>query len=408
MRVIDIAVKDLRQILRDWKSALFMVVMPILFTVFFGLVFNPSSPDGEKADTRLPLGWINQDAGGLVSANLEKLVEQSDTLRIISLEEGDAQKIAAQVSKGELAAAVRIPAGYSQAILAGEPASLEVIADQGTAAGHTAVTSLETISTRLFSALESAQISLEMHLVQAAFSNETARQRFLEDTFTRSVTAWQTPPFSVVLQPATNAPSAEGQTIQVTGFTQSSAGMIVQFAVFGLINSAMILVLERKTRCLQRLLAAPIKRAEIIGGHLLAMFTLLLGQQLILILLGQFLFGVNYLRQPLAILLMAIALASWASSLGLLIGAVAKSEDQVVVLCLIAMFLFSRAGRRLVSPGCGGQSFFRHWASATFRLGDGWFSEYSDARLGIFFRVDAGRSAAGLHDRLLWIGAVVF
>ena len=42
MRVIDLALKDLLQIVRDWKAALFMVVMPIIFTMFFGFAFGGS------------------------------------------------------------------------------------------------------------------------------------------------------------------------------------------------------------------------------------------------------------------------------------------------------------------------------------------------------------------------------
>ncbi len=53
------------------------------------------------------------------------------------------------------------------------------------------------------------------------------------------------------------------------GFVQASSGMIVQFAVFSLLTSAMVLVLERKGKTLERLCTTPISRAEIIGGHVL-------------------------------------------------------------------------------------------------------------------------------------------
>jgi ABC-type Na+ efflux pump permease subunit len=76
---------------------------------------------------------------------------------------------------------------------------------------------------------------------------------------------------------------------------QSSAGMIAQFAMFGLINSSMLLVLERKSRCLQRLLTTPVMRAQIMAGHILAMFVIVFLQETLLVLLGQFVFGVDYL-----------------------------------------------------------------------------------------------------------------
>ena len=120
--------------------------------------------------------------------------------------------------------------------------------------------------------------------------------------------------------------------------------MIVQFAIFGLITSAMILVLERKTRVLQRMLTTPIRQAEVIGGHVLAMFLVVFIQEVILVILGQYAFGVDYFRQPWAVLVIMVALALWAASLGLLIGAISTKEDQVIVLSLVAMFVFAAMG----------------------------------------------------------------
>jgi len=50
VRVVDLALKDLLQVIRDWKSLLFLVVMPILFTLFFGAIFGSS---GAADDPRL-------------------------------------------------------------------------------------------------------------------------------------------------------------------------------------------------------------------------------------------------------------------------------------------------------------------------------------------------------------------
>ena len=93
--------------------------------------------------------------------------------------------------------------------------------------------------------------------------------------------------------------------------------MMVQFSIFGLITSAMVLVLERKSGTLQRLLSSPIRKAEVITGHILAMFLIIFMQQLVLVLLGQFVFGVDYLRQPMAILIVIIVLAFLGCELGL-------------------------------------------------------------------------------------------
>ena len=343
MRWIDLALKDLKQVVRDWKSALFLVVMPVLFTLFFGLVLNPVL-SGDQGDARLPVGVINQDPAGAAGASLVRLLEGSSVIRPHLLEGGEITRASQMVTDGDLAAVLAIPAGYSDGLMGDQAASVEVIADQSTPSGNTASTAVETVVNRLRGAVETAHISAEAYAGQVGFEGEAARRAYLSEALDQAVAAWSDPPLSVQVELATGNAGRENTTASISGFIQSSSGMIVQFAIFGLITSAMILVLERKTGVLQRMLTTPIRRAEVIGGHLLAMFLVVFVQETILVILGQYAFGVDYFRQPWAVLVMMVALALWAASLGLLIGAISKKEDQVIVLSLVAMFIFAAMG----------------------------------------------------------------
>jgi len=148
MRLLDIALKDLLQIARDWKSALFLVLMPILFTFFFGLVFNPIFA-AQESDPRLPVGIVNEDAQGGLGVKLAALVEASDVIRPVILDENEAEAAGTLVKDGDMAAAVAIPASYSERLLADEEATLTVIADESSPAGQTAITAVESASNRL-------------------------------------------------------------------------------------------------------------------------------------------------------------------------------------------------------------------------------------------------------------------
>ena len=237
------------------------------------------------------------------------------------------------VIDGELAAVVVIPSGYTDRVLADHPTALDVIIDQNQSAGQTASRALETVSGRLLGAVEAAHISQSAN-----------PQSNLKDNLADAMTAWQDPALTVAVIKATGDSTEAVGTTSASGYAQASAGMMVQFSIFGLITSAMVLVLERKSGTLQRLLSSPIRRYEIITGHVLAMFCIVFAQQLILVLVGQFVFGVHYARQPLAILLMVTVLSLWAASLGLLISAISRKEDQVITLSLIAMFVFAALG----------------------------------------------------------------
>jgi ABC-type multidrug transport system, permease component len=332
MRILDLAFKDLSQILRDWKSGLFLLVMPLLFTLFFGFVMGSASAPKPDVDPRLPIGVIDQD-GGSLATNLKTLLENSEVVRPVVLEEKDAKQLNQMVEDGALAAVVIIPDGYTTQLLADQPGMLEVIVNQSQPAGQTASRALETVTGRLLGAVEAAHISKSAN-----------QQSNLQDSLGKAIAAWEEPALTVSVEKATGNTTQNDQAASSSGYAQASAGMMVQFSIFGLITSAMVLVLERKSRTLQRLLSSPIRRVEVIAGHVLAMFCIVFTQQLILVFVGQFVFGVDYVRQPLAILLMITVLSLWAASLGLLISAISRKEDQVITLSLIAMFTFAAMG----------------------------------------------------------------
>ncbi len=339
MRAIDLAGKDLLQIMRDWKSALFLVVMPILFTLFFGFILAPSDNGG---DARLLVGVVNQDVSGDLADHLRAVLAASDVIRPVALEEVGADSIDQQVQDGALAAALIVPEGFSRKALAGDALPLIIVADQATTAGQTAYHGTETAVARFMSALQAAQISAEEYDARAGFADERARMAYLREAVGLAAAEWQQPPLRVATEKATGV--AAGRDLVPSGFAQSSPGMMVQFAIFGLITSAMVLVVERKTGALKRLLATPTRRATVIGGHLLAMFLVVFFQQILLVAVGHVFFGVDYLRAPGATLAMLLSLSLWAASLGLLIGALGQREEQVITWSLIAMFVFAGLG----------------------------------------------------------------
>ena len=352
MRLLDLARKDLLQIIRDWKSALFLVVMPILFTLFFGFILSPGEAEG---DPRLPVGFVNQDPASSLAASLEELLAASDVVRPVALSEAEAADVDEAIRDGDLAAALILPEGFDPQALGDEAPQLAVVADRTTTAGQTAYSGIDTAVSRLMGAVETAHISADQYAAQAGFESEAARQRYLAEAVGLAIAQWQEPPLRVATEQATGA-TDEGAEAP-SGFAQSSPGMMVQFAIFGLITSAMVLVMERKSDALQRLLTTPIRRATVIGGHIGAMFTVVFLQQVLLVAVGQLAFGVNYLQAPLATLAMMVTLSLWAASLGLLIGALATQEEQVITWSLIAMFLFAALGGAWFPLEVAGEAF---------------------------------------------------
>jgi ABC-2 type transport system permease protein len=106
--------------------------------------------------------------------------------------------------------------------------------------------------------------------------------------------------------------------------------MMINFILFSLTTVGVALIVERKNFTLMRLMTTRVRRSELIAGKIVGMFALTFVQQTILIGIGQFVFGVDYLRDPAALLLMMIALSVVASTLGLLLASLLKTQQALI------------------------------------------------------------------------------
>ncbi len=330
MRILDITLKDLTQILRDKRSLLFLVAMPIVFTLFMGFAYNSGGDTETATDARLPLGWVNNDPGGWLSARLFDLLSQSDSVRLVELAPDG---VTASVRQGEVAGALIVPVGYSGQTPAG-PRQLTLITDLNTPAGQSLFQTLRAPITHLLSSIEIARLSAQTVGAPDEF----------EPSFSAALQAWAETDSAGLVKVEMAVAEPEQAWYGDNPYNQASPGILVQFAIFGLVTSGQILVQERKTRTLQRMRSTTLHAWQIVAGHLLAMFALVFLQEILLIVFGQLVLGVNYAREPLGTLLVSVALGLWIASMGLLIGVLVKDDAQVILFSLIGMFVFSALG----------------------------------------------------------------
>ncbi|HVN16540.1 MAG TPA: ABC transporter permease, partial [Anaerolineales bacterium] len=319
IRIFDIATKDLMQLMRDFKTFMFLLIMPIVFTFIFGFAFGGFG--GSKADSRLPVGYLSLD-NNWATDSLHDILANSDVIRLDQNPFRSQSDLEAAVAKGDLAAAIIVPDGYGKAMLENKTVHLTVIADTGSTAWTTVEAELIASLTRFDSALRTATIMEDTIGDRAPF-------RY---SFKQTLDAWKDPPIAVVETTSSVIKKSDDQSASLA---HTSPGMMLQFAIAGLLTAAQIIVTERKSRTLQRLLTTSARRIHILLGHFLAIFALIFGQFIFLIAFGQFLLKVDYLRLPSATFLVAFCAALCISALGLLIGVLARTEEQAVTFSLI-------------------------------------------------------------------------
>lgn len=333
MRIFDIAFKDFWQIYRDKKAWLFLLAMPVLFTIFMGFAYRSGEAGGNK-DTRLSLGWVNQDMAGLLTERLQELLAASEAVKLVEV---DPLQVNEKVQQGKLAGALLVPVNYSGQIRQGVNSQLTLVANTTTASGQTVYQTVRAAITQVLGSAEISRLSGET-------TGKAGDVTEFNLTFAAASQAWQDMDSIELVRVDLATAEPDQAWYGDNPYNMASPGILVQFAIMGLVSCGQILFSERKLRTLQRMLTTSLHTWQIIAGHLMAMFACVFIQVALLIVFGQIALQVNYLRQPLAILAISVALSGWVAALGLLISVAAKDDSQVVLFSLMAMFIFSALG----------------------------------------------------------------
>ena len=325
-RLWYITTKDLLETRRDRLAALFTIVLPVIFTVFLGLLIGGGGPQS------LPLAVANADQGA-VSQELVALLQKSP---VLDLKTYDAAAVDKAVQDQKVAAGLLIPAGFSAGLEAGSSVTVTVVRVQTSSGAQSAAEAIQTavgsltaefLAAKTAAAQVSAATGKPVDAALAAAAGQLAKSSLAAPVVTVDVV---------------DSGTAAGQ--HPGGFKQSSPGELVNWILFSLLTIATGIVTERRMGSMRRLASVGVSKSTILGGKTLAMVIITLIQQVLLILLGQYAFNVDYFRGPLALILVMISLSCLAASLGLLISALFRTEQAVIATTVISAMLLAALG----------------------------------------------------------------
>lgn len=326
-RVWHIATKELLQNRRDPLALLFTIVLPLVFTVFLGLLI----PTGEDEGS-LPLAVADADRTPVAA----ELVQQLEASSLLELEAMPASEIDSAVQDQKVAAGLIIPEGFGSAMQSGRPVALTFVRVQTSTGAQSVWQAVESILSESNTRTAAATAAAEQ---LAAATGDSVDGDLLESARSAVDAQMATPVIQVTVKD-----DGGSATSEAGGFNQSSTGSLVNWVLFGLLGVSSTVVLERRLGLLRRLSVTGVRARQIIGGKMLAMVILTFLQQLLLVLVGQFAFGVDYFNSPVALLVTMISLSVMAAAFGLLIASVFHTEQAVVATTVITALLLAALG----------------------------------------------------------------
>ncbi len=333
MRIIyHIALHDVRVFLKNPGTLVSMIVLPLVMAFALGLGIGALN----NAPDRIRIDVVDNDQSVLSANFLNDLRTANTTLRLCPFDntdddycelEGDNNLTDAwaveRLADNTSLALIEIPAGFQEKLQAGEPVSIIYRSNESAAAPSYILQAVQAVVQRMGGALVAAQVGVNIADDAIEFDSDAERGAFRETVYDRAAGLWAENPVSVDYQ----LTEAQQTSNTQAGFGQSVPGMATMFAMFMVFTGMGNLMLERKNWTLPRLVTLPITRGQILAGKILMYFSLGILEFLIVFALG-ILLGVNFGRDPLALLLVMVAFAMCSAALTFAISTLLRSEMQ--------------------------------------------------------------------------------
>jgi ABC-2 type transport system permease protein len=305
---LQIALKDLLLGVRDRSALAIAIAAPL------GLAFILSNLLGGAGDSSLDvrLAVVDRDAGPVAQAYLDDVLGALDRAGVATIRRADDPSAARALAReGEVAAAILLPPGLSEAVATGRPAEISLVTDPGSRVGAQIAAS----ATRRFASEVNA---IRLSVATALDPTGVPPDRRTLEELTQGARAIAPP---AVL---TTDRAADRQFDTKTFF---AAGMAVFFLFFTASLAASSLLRERRQGTLARLVAAPLSGASIVLGKALYTFLLGLGSMAVLVLASRLLMGARW-GQPLAVAVVVIAGVFAATGIQSLVTTLAQTDEQ--------------------------------------------------------------------------------
>jgi ABC-2 type transport system permease protein len=351
-KILTITWKDINVIFRDGAGVILMIAGPLVLTLGLGLITGSFGRDDAPTISRIPVLIVNQDGGALAAA-FDDLMRSDDLGDLLAAEAWNDEAAALeQVRRGDAAAVVVIPAGFSDSLTpdpaSGElpaPVALRVYGDPGAPIGAAVVRSIaEEFTNRVQTNVTAVRLALTHLATSGAVAPAdlpTVGQEMSERLVGGDTAA---PPITV------RAESVEtGGEAGFNALAFFAPAMALLFLMYAVTLGARTLISERREGTLARMLAAPVSTAQVLSGKVAGIFMTGFIQLGVLILLTTVMFRLNW-GQPLGVLLLVVAAALAATGWGLLLASLSSNAGQITAMGTALMLIFGILGGSFV-PG---------------------------------------------------------
>lgn len=301
MKPVAIAKVNLVRFFRNRSVVFTVFLLPMLIVLLLGAM------QGGASVPKLGFVALGEDT---FTGELLGILEGVGGFEVVQID--DESQAVRQVERGALRAALVVPAGYEATLRSGGDVEIRLVTR--------AAQELQGI-TEMIDAAVTRQSTL---LRSARFAEQKGAGTFDEALAVAEITQTKLPAVIVMA-------SVAGEPFILAGLGQFDVyaqGMLVLFMFITTLGGAATLVQSRQLRVTQRMFSTPTAVRTMLAGEALSRFTIAIIQGAFIFIGTWLVFGVDW-GSPIGSALTIIAFALVSTSGAMLLGAMAKTEQQV-------------------------------------------------------------------------------
>jgi ABC-2 type transport system permease protein len=377
-RAFIVAIREVRTYLQDKADLAFSLLLPIVIFALMYFAFGGESLFHGTAHI------VNEDEGGAYSAVFLEQLEAIDVLDVELLAAEDAD---AKLEDSDLLMVIYIPEDFSENLASGEPAQL-LFKQRGNGGDEGQI-----VASLVYGVAEQMnqefQVYSELNSALAEYDIPRERINITVENYLDQERA--SPVIGVNEQTVGSSPDPVNLFLP---------GVVTMFVLFAITLSARAIVEERRKGTLERLLTTRLSVGQLFVGKFLANVSRGFVQTLILLILAYIVFQIFTPLTFIECLVIALIFAAAASALGMVIAAVARSEDGATWIAVFFTMVMVMLGGTFFEIGEGSalytisQFSINTYANSAFKtiISEGG----SLANLGLELGVMAGVAVVGL------------
>ena len=314
-----IARRDLLDLWRSKMLLFFFILFPILMMSMFGYIYpptpksNPTTGYIGTAFPNLPVSLVQMDDGQTANLVASQFIQISGQQRLFTVSESASYQAARdQLVEGNIKGIIIIPQGFSDALAAGQPATVQVTVDE---TNPTTASVVQSEISAVFNIIGSSMSARNIISVAGDGVNP----------------AFILQPISVTRIPLINGVASSFQFL-APGF------MALTVITGSLQGVATAISREKEQGTMDGLLAAPIPHVSIILGKVAAQTVRGLIQGFLILGLSIVLFGVQIYGSPFIMFIVLLLGTASFVGVGIILTAVAPDQETAQMMTIILQF----------------------------------------------------------------------